>query len=73
MFILAREAIATEFIYDSDSALIVIENAEQVEYAHESDGSIDIKIEPSTTERTYIYGADELTVVQPTSLGTFTY
>ena len=63
-----------EFIWSDLGALVIIENAESSELSLDGDGNWDIKVEPSKTERTYIYGeSGELTVIQPSSLGTFAY
>lgn len=63
-----------EFIWSDSGALVIIENAESSELSLDGNGNWDIKVEPSKTERTYIYGeSGELTVIQPSSLGTFAY
>lgn len=63
-----------EFVWTDSGALVIIENAQSSEITLDSEGAWDIKVEPSKTERTYIYGeSGELTVIQPSSLGTFTY
>ena len=63
-----------EFIWADSGALVIIENAESSELSLDENGNWDIKVEPSKTERTYIYGeSGELTVIQPSSLGTFAY
>lgn len=63
-----------EYFWSDSGALIIIENAESSSYSYDQDGNFEIQVEPSSSERTYIYGEDGgLTVIQPSSLGTFAY
>lgn len=69
----SRDSIADEFVYDETGSLIIIQNENSVNYSYQSDGSLEINIEPNESQRTYIYGTDELKIIQPTEFGTFTY
>lgn len=69
----SRDAIADEFVYDETGSLIIIKQEKSVDYTYNSDGSLDINVVPNESKRTYIYGADELKIIQPTEFGTFIY
>ncbi|MBL6729244.1 MAG: hypothetical protein ISP79_06560 [Methylophilaceae bacterium] len=69
----SRDSIADEFVYDENGSLIIIQNENSVNYSYQSDGSLEINVVPNESQRTYIYGTDELKIIQPTEFGTFTY
>lgn len=62
---------AEEFVWDDDG-LIVIDSSEPVDITYSADGDVDIKVSPSS-EPTFIYGHDELTVIQETDFGIISY
>lgn len=54
----------TKYVFSESGALIIIENAESYSYLYDvQDGTLELKIEPSPNESTYIFGEDELTII----------
>ena len=63
----------TEFVWDDTGSLIVIENAESSEISFDQNGAMDIKVEPRESGKTFVYGTDQLTIIESTDFGIFSY
>ena len=63
----------TQFVWDDTGSLIVIENGESAEITLDGDGNWDIKVTPSDSGKTFVYGTDQLTVIESTDFGVFSY
>jgi hypothetical protein len=62
-----------EFIWDDSGSLIIIENAESSEISFDQNGAMDIKVEPRESGKTFVYGTDQLTIIESTDFGIFAY
>ena len=62
-----------EFVWDDSGALVIIENAQSSEITFDQNGAMDIKVEPRESGKTFVYGTDQLTIIESTDFGTFAY
>jgi hypothetical protein len=61
-----------DFVLD-DNNLVIIDNAKSIDLTYDSLGQADIKIEPADRGKTFVYGEDQLTIIESTPLGVVSY
>jgi hypothetical protein len=62
-----------ESVWTDDGSLIIIDGSDDVSVYIDDEGSVNYEAGISNDESTFIYGADKLTVCQPTANGSICY
>lgn len=65
--------VKAESVWTDDGALVIIDGSDDVSVYVDDEGSVNYEVGLSDDETTFIYGADKLTVCQPTATGSLCY
>ena len=62
-------SVSAESLWTTDGDLVMVDGESDVTINIDDEGAVGYEINPSSSEPTFIYGTQELTVCMPTSAG----